>query len=172
MPARSAGAPRRRRPLAGALLTIAFVLVPAPGAVAQDLSPRVDRSTPAGTEYQLPIEAARRQATGGVGGATAPAGASGGSDASQAAPPLFGEGISPPPRTPRTGRTRERAAEPATPSAPPPSRRARPPQGVQAQARAPEGAGGALVAVGGAGSGVLLVGGLAGLAWRRRTKRR
>jgi len=169
MHARSASAPRHRRPIAGALVTLAFGLAPAPGALAQDLSPRVDRDTPAGTEYRLPIESARRQATSGGGGAATPAGAPGGSGASQAAPPLFGEGVGPPARTSRTSRTRDGAAERATPDAPPPRRRAGTPRSVQAQARPPEGAGGALVAVGGAGSGVLLVGGLAGLAWRRRT---
>lgn len=170
MHARIASAPRHRRPIARALVAMAFVLAPAPVAVAQDLSPQVDRNTPAGTEYELPIEAARRQATGGGEDAIAAAGgASRGSGASQAAPPLFGEGISAPPRM---ARTPGRAAEPATRSAPPRSRRARPPQSVLAQARAPEGAVGSLLAVGGAGSGVLLVGALAGLAWRRRTTRR
>lgn len=177
MRARLASAPRHRRPIVDALLAMAFVLAPAPAAVAQDLSPRVDRNTPAGTEYQLPIEAARRQATGGGGGGgggetPAAGGASGGSAASQTAPPLFGEGVGPPPRTPRTPRTRDRTAEPATRSAPPSGRRASPPPNVEAQARAPQGAGGALIAVGAAGSGVLLVGALAGLAWRRRTTRR
>ena len=165
-----ASASLRRRPIAGGLLMVAFVLALAPGAIAQDLSPQLDRNTPAGTEYQLPIEAARRQAMGGGGGATpAGDGAAGGSGASQGAPPLFGEGVSTPPRTPRT---RDRTAEPETRSAPPPSRRARPPLSLPAQARAPEGAGGALVAVGGAGSAVLFLGGLAGLAWRRRSVRR
>ena len=172
MRARIASGPRHRRPIARALLAIACVLAPAPAAVAQDPSPRVDRNTPAGTEYELPIEAARRQATGGGDAIAAAGGASGGPAASQGAPPLFGEGISTPPRTPRTPRTAGRGAEPATRSAPPPNRRTRPPQSVLTQARAPEGAGGALLAVGGAALGALLMGALAGLAWRRRTTRR
>lgn len=151
--------PARRLALAG-LLTA--TLVAAPAAMAQGLSPQVDRDSPAGIEYQLPVETAREQASGGG------AGASGATDRA----PLFGAGVMAARLAPRADPRGEREAdrsprrrprEPAdSPTAPPT---------VRAQTPAPGGALGGLAPVGAAGATVLLVGVAAGLAWRRRAHR-
>ena len=148
----------RCRRLAGVWL-LAVGLIPAPGAAAQGLSPQVDRDSPAGIEYQLPVERAREQA----------AGSARGSPAAADRAPLFGEGVTQAPRPSRAkdgggGRRSTRPGEPLprTDSALP---------NVRAQAPAPDGMGGGLVAIGAASAGVLLVGGLAGLGWRRRAQR-
>jgi hypothetical protein len=140
---------------AAALLVVMIALAPA--AAAEDLAPQVDRNSPAGVEYQLPLERAREQAAGG-------------SSTGAKASPLFGEGVEkvqqPARRTPR--RERSVARSPAPPPAPAPPA----PTIARAQAAPPEDDGGGLLAVGAAGGGVLLVGGLAGLGWRRRAARR
>lgn len=152
--------PARRSVLAWLL---AIALIPAPGAMAQGLSPQVDRDSPAGIEYQLPLDRAREEAA----GALQPEDR--GADDSV---PLFGVGVKPAiPRTPRAATdgatsnakrpTRKRAgAAPTTPTI------------VRAQAPPPGDAGTGLLAVGAAAAGVLLLGSLAGLVWRRRAMRR
>ena len=137
---------------------LAVALVPAPSAAAQGLAPQVDRDSPAGAEYELPVERARNQASGGDRGS---------SGAAQRAP-LFGEGVTPKPRVPRASPgTRGRATRPAR--RPPASTGA--PPAVRAQASAPDTTIGGLLVVGAGGAAVLLVGGLAGLGWRRRGHR-
>ncbi|MDP1849671.1 MAG: hypothetical protein Q8K79_17930 [Solirubrobacteraceae bacterium] len=151
---------RARRPALACLL--AATLVPAPSAMAQGLSPQVDRDSPAGIEYQLPLETAREQASGGA------AGASGATDR----PPLFGAGVTAAPQTPRTGARggTEAARSPRRPPREPAVSPAAPPI-VRAQAPAPAGALRDLTPVGAAGAAVLLVGVAAGLGWRRRAQR-
>lgn len=72
-----------------AAVALACLFASAGGAGAQSDGVHVDPESPAGKEYALPLESARRDAAGGApssGGATS----SGGSDPA----PLFGEGIS------------------------------------------------------------------------------
>jgi len=155
----------------------AFALMVAPAA-AQDLHPRVDPNSPAGTEYQLPTDRAREQAGGG-----------GGSRGSSSAPshgtreaPLFGAGVqekTPPARkkpSARGGAASSGSHEPATTtttSAATTTRSEQPDLGtatpeVHALARAPDDGGAGMLAIGAVAAGVLLVGALAGLLWRRR----
>ena len=160
------------------LLTCLCALALALPALAQAQAPRVDPDSPAGSEYQLPVDRAREQAR------ERPAPQAGSSeDDRDAGAPLFGAGVQA--QEPKRGtrgaqadsrrRDRDRAAEPT--AKPAPARRLVPDLGtgtpdVRAQASAPDDGGSGLAAVGGAAVGVLLLGGLAGLAWRRRTVRR
>jgi hypothetical protein len=149
----------RRRLLAGCVALAAVIaLASAGGAAAQGDDPQVDPGSPAGTEYELPIDRARDDASGG---------SDGGSGGSSGAAPLFGEGVEPQ----RSGSaTPSRSGEPATTTPPSrPQQGTRTPEIVRSQADAPDGGGGALVAIGAGAGGVLLVGALAGLLWRRRT---
>lgn len=83
--------PRRcRAPWLAALAAIAFA-APAPVAAAAKAphapaaqAPQVDPNSPAGTEYQLPVDRAREQAGGG---------GSGGSTGTSSKSPLFGQGV-------------------------------------------------------------------------------
>ena len=153
--------PARRSALAWLL---AMALIPVPGAMAQGLSPQVDRDSPAGVEYQLPLDRAREEAAG-----VLPEDRGADDDI-----PLFGVGVTRAnPRTPRAaadGATSQ--AERATPERAGAAAGATAPAIVRAQAPPPGGAGPALLAVGAAAAGVLLLGSLAGLAWRRRAMRR
>lgn len=140
---------------------LAVILTIAPSAVAQDLSPQVDPDSPAGIEYQLPLERAREQASGDRRG----------SPGAPEQAPLFGVGIEPADRASASGDRRDRRADA------PGARSRRSAQGlpapaiIRAQARPPERGITQLLAVGAAGTGVLLVGWLAGLGWRRRAQR-
>ena len=138
-------------------------------APAQAQSPQVDPDTPAGAEYQLPVDRARQQARERAGTAGAPCGRA----SSEA--PLFGSGVQsskPEQRNPRP------AGAPGASDRDPPRGADREPglgtgtPEVRAQVPAPDDGGSGLVAIGGGALGVLLFGGLAGLAWRRRTVRR
>jgi cobalamin biosynthesis Mg chelatase CobN len=130
-------------------------------APAQAQDPQVDPDSPAGTEYQLPIDRAREQAGDG-------SRRSGGAAAAEA--PLFGEGVDGP-----SSRSRERHGSGGSARTPTTTVREQPklgtsaPEAVQTQAQAPEGGNG-LVAIGVGAVGVLLIGGLGGWAWRRRTR--
>jgi hypothetical protein len=118
-------------------------------APAQAQSPQVDPDTPAGSEYQLPVDRAREQAR-------EPTGAAGAAGERE---------------QPRAGGAKaDRDRDPAR-SAEVEPRLGRSTPEVRAQAPAPDDGGSAVVAVGGAALGVLLLGGLAGLAWRRRSVR-
>lgn len=140
---------------------LAVTLTMAPSAVAQDLSPQVDPDSPAGIEYQLPLERAREQASGDRRG----------SPGAQEQAPLFGVGVEPAGRASASGDRGDRRAD--GPGAP--SRRSTQglpaPAIIRAEARPPERGITQLLAVGAAGAGVLLVGWLAGLGWRRRAQR-
>jgi hypothetical protein len=158
------------------LLTCLCVLALAASAHAQ--GPRVDPDSPAGSEYQLPVERAREQAR------ERPTPQAGSSDGERGArAPLFGSGVQerePAPDRPRAAgepakadrrRERGRTAEPE------PAPELRPDLGtatpeVRAQAAAPDDGGSGVATIAGAALGMLLLGGLGGLAWRRRTVRR
>jgi len=130
-------------------------------AAAQDDAPKVAPDSPAGTEYQLPVDHARN--AGGGGGSSHSSGTPGGA-------PLFGAGVEE--RTPRPATKRRRAAgvAPARTKQPAGDHTDRPastPATIRARAAAPDGGGG-LLAIGAGAAGVLLLGGLAGLALRQR----
>jgi hypothetical protein len=143
------------------VLTCLCALALAAPAQAQD--PQVDPDSPAGTEYQLPVDRAREQAgSRGSRGSRRAGGAA-------AEAPLFGEGVEGSPRrAPEKRGAGGSARTPTTTGRQQPELGTSAPDTVQAQAQAPEGGGSGLVAIGVA-AGVLLIGGLAGLAWRRRT---
>jgi hypothetical protein len=142
------------------LISLCAVALTAP---AQAQHPQLDPDSPAGSEYQLPIDRARERAD-------APRAAHG--RGSSGAAPLFGTGV--PARgqehnKPRAAcATGDRHRDPKRPATPEPARGTRTPA-LRAQAPSPDDGGSGLVAVGGAALGVLLLGGLAGLVWRRRS---
>ena len=141
----------------GVLALMLAVAAPAP-APAQD--PQVDPDSPAGTEYQLPTDRARQDAS-------SPAGKR--SAATSGAAPLFGEGVG---EKKRSGAKSGTDSDPATAAQVEPDDATGTAAVVRAQAPAPDGGGGGVLAIGAIAAAVLLVGGLAGLAWRRRTVRR
>ena len=166
-------------------LLLAGLCALALSAPAQD--PQVAPGSPAGTEYQLPVDRAREEAGGGSGGESGgrPGGSDGSGGSRGAGPsgeaPLFGAGVG---EKPTTGAPSAKSAAHSKPTikagtkpdrgptkaGAKPERGSSVPATVRAQAPAPDGGGG-LVAVGVGAGGVLLLGGLAGLAWRRRTAR-
>ena len=129
----------------------------APSAWAQD-DPRVDPDSPAGTEYELPIDRARERASPGGPHGTTPA-------------PLFGEGLESRKRGPGSGSNGSPGsdADSSTTSATNEQLGRSTPGPVRAQATTPDSGSGDVVAIGAGAGGVLLLGGLAGLAWRRRS---
>ena len=148
------------------------VAAPAPAAAAQDLRPRVDPDSPAGTEYQLPTERAREQA--GAGGGSS--GASSASSHGTREAPLFGAGVED-----RMPRARKRPSSPGRgtnggsqePTTTTTTRIEQPDLGtarpeVHALARAPDDGGAGMLTIGALTAGVLLIGALAGLLWRRQ----
>jgi hypothetical protein len=144
---------------------LAFAFAFAPGAAASD-DPQVDPGSPAGTEYQLPVDRAREQAgSGSNGGSGKKAGSSGAS-------PLFGEGVKPKASgsTKPSGSDSGSATTTTTPERRPQLGKSTP-EIVRSQADAPDGGGGGLLAIGAGAAGVLLIGGAAGLIWRRRSVR-
>lgn len=119
---------------------------------------QLNRESPAGTEYQLPIDRAREQASGG----SQDAGTSGEA-------PLFGAGV---PEKPRSMSTKSGSdSDPATSAVVESDPGTRQPQTMRPQVPALDGGARDRIASAGAAFGVLLLGGLAGLAWRRRTTR-
>jgi hypothetical protein len=153
----------RIRPLFGAVaITLSLSAAGPSAARAQTDAPQVDPNSPAGTEYELPLDRARQEAAPRAGGG------SGGGDTGAA--PLFGEGVrrersGETPGTPRRRHSHENTRSPQAGAAP---ATAAPPT-VRAQAPSPDGGGSEILAVGAGASGVLLLGGLAGLLWRRRS---
>jgi len=159
--------PMLRRPL---LLTFLFALALVLSAQAQD--PQVDPGSPAGTEYQLPVDRAREEAGGGAGGDRGPGGSQ--DDGAGAGPPLFGAGVEADQKQKQTGSGSNKSGtdnDPATVGEVERDLGTATPETVRAQAPAPDHGGSGLVAIGGGAAGVLLLGGLAGLAWRRRSMR-
>jgi hypothetical protein len=134
-------------------------------AIAED--PQVAPDSPAGTEYQLPLQRAREQAGVGAGGS-----AGSGGEATSGTAPLFGAGVGDEKSraaASRSGATRRRDdSDPAIPAEREKETSAA--RIARAQAPAPDDASGAAVAIAGGAGGVLLLGGLAGLAWRRRAE--
>ena len=131
----------------------------APAAPASADAPRVDPNSPAGTEYELPIQRARERAGVGV-GATTPG----------REPPLFGAGV----ETRAAPGTRPAGARGT--GSPAGSRADRPQPDAQTvtetvRSQSAEPAGSGLLPVGAGAAGVLLIGGVAGVAWRRRSNR-
>lgn len=152
-----------RRPLLClAVLGLALGCATVP-AGAQD--PQIDPGSPAGTEYQLPTDRARQEASGG--GSSTDDGSAGSEAAGNA--PLFGEGVA----EKRTSFAQNPGmdSDPATTVQVEADQGTRTPEMVRAQAPSPDGDGGGLVAIAGGAGGVLLLGALAGLALRRRTMR-
>jgi len=140
---------------------LAVSLAVAAPAAAKDDAPKVAPDSPAGTEYQLPVDHARNEGSGG--GSSHSSGTPGGA-------PLFGAGVEG--RTPRPATKRRHAAgvAPARTKQPAGDQTARPasaPETIRARAAAPDGGGG-LLTIGAGAAGVLLIGGLAGLALRQR----
>ena len=144
--------------------------LPAPGAFAQE---RPDPDSPAGVEYELPLEGARRDAAGGVKSGAEKKGTGRGGNAKA---PLFGQGISRPGASDQedtaggagaagseggSGGSRGTGgsgggANPAEPTAP-----------ARLAATSADDGGDKTVVVGGIAAGVLLCGGLLGLFLRR-----
>ena len=167
---------RRHASLSSCVLLACLLLAPGASAQGGVDDPQVDPDSPAGTEYELPIDRARDRARGGgSGGSGGTSGAAGG----QA--PLFGEGVEE--QAPRSGgesSTAKEAPSEQTPSSsggadPPRTAGGRPatstPEVARAQAPAPETGGGQLATPAAIAAGVLLIGGLAGLLLRRRSDR-
>lgn len=147
------------RVLAPCLCTLALVTP----AAAQD--PQVGPGSPAGTEYQLPVERAREEAGGGSSGS---GGGSTGSDSgTPGEAPLFGAGVESRKQSSANAKSGT-DSDPATTADVEPDGGTGAEQTLRAQAPAPDDDGGAIVAIAGGTAGVLLLGGLAGLAWRRR----
>jgi hypothetical protein len=171
---------RRLLPRLGALALLAALAAPGGAAAAEYDAPHVDPDSPAGTEYQLPTDPARRQA--GTGRSTGSSGAAAG------AAPLFGAGVEGPASAPAPAPAPSRAGTAPRPRARRGARRSSGSRGrpaavagaepgaartaidaIRAQAPAPDGGAGGVAAIGGGAAGVLLLGGLGGLAWRRRS---
>jgi len=152
------------------LLTCLSALVFAAPAQAQDPHPQVDPDSPAGSEYQLPIDRAREQARERP---DAPGTAEGRGSTGEV--PLFGSGVQSrrkEHKTPRASSAKaDRDRDPARSAQLEPGLGTSTPE-VRAQAPSPDDGGSGLVAIGGGALGVLLLGGLAGLAWRCRSVRR
>jgi len=168
---------RRHASLSSCVLLACLLLAPGASAQGGVDDPQVDPDSPAGTEYELPIDRARDRARGGgSGGSGGTSGAAGG----QA--PLFGEGVEEE-QAPRSGgesSTAKEAPSEQTPSSsggadPPRTAGERPatsaPEVARVQAPAPETGGGQLATPAAIAAGVLLIGGLAGLLLRRRSDR-
>jgi len=151
------------RPLTLSLLCGLALIAPAH---AQD--PQVDPGSPAGTEYQLPVDRAREEAGGG--GPDGSGGSQDGGTSTEA--PLFGAGVEQEKKTSSGTRKSGSDSDPATTAGVEPDPGTSTPETVRAQAPAPDSGGSGLVAIAGGAAGVLLLGGLVGLAWRRRTVRR
>jgi len=143
----------------------------------QGQDPQVDPDSPAGTEYELPLDRAREEAGagGGTGGSISSGGAGGGTGGSSSSggvtgeAPLFGEGVDASSQPAKSQAGRGTDSDPSTVADVEPDDAAGTPETVRAQAAATDGGGGGLVAIG--AGGVLLLGGLAGLLWRRRSSR-
>jgi hypothetical protein len=141
------------------VLVVALVLAaPVQG---QDDAPRVDPDSPAGTEYELPLDRAREEASGGGGT----------SGAAAAAAPLFGEGIEP--TASSSGKGARSGARSTGTAAPVPEEGHTADSStatVRAQAPQPGGGLGGALAIGGGAAAVLALGALGGLALRRRAR--
>ena len=139
------------RHLMPACLAICLALVLAGPSAGQAGAPQIDPDSPAGIEYQLPIDRARGEA----------AGPGSSSSARPGSAPLFGTGVTRSTASDESGRVPPASAEPSTPAQN---------GGAQTRARASVPASGAtpLLAIAGGAAGVLVFGGLAGLALRRR----
>ena len=173
-----------RGPLSLLVCALLAALLLAPGAWAQGATddPMVDPESPAGTEYELPIERARERARGG---------GSGGSSGSAGEAPLFGEGVGSQTADPLSAGVKSGGSNgggtsgsrgggagsgggltTTTTTAIEPDLGTSGPEILRSQAPAPDASGSALIAIGGGALGVLVLGGLAGLALRRRAARR
>lgn len=161
----------RMRALIAATAAVVAALVPS-AAFAQGSSQpgvHVDPGSPAGKEYQIPVTAARAEASGGPPGSAAGSGADS---------PLFGRGITPSSGTAGTGASSRTGTGGAPKQSPPThvAHRAGPGGSVAASPLAPAAAGSPPGRVGsnswlpliGGGALVLVLGGGGGLAFRRR----
>lgn len=158
---------KRIRYCFGALAILLALAAPAP-AYAQGSDPQVDPDSPAGTEYELPLDRARQEAGGGgSGGSSGSSGSRGTTDEA----PLFGEGVASGAGSENAKPAPKEDTDPdaATTASLEPDGTSGTPEAVRAQAPSPDGSSGDLVAIGTGAGGVLLLGGLAGLAWRRRS---
>jgi hypothetical protein len=142
--------------------TIALLTLAAPAASAQERGVFIDPDSPAGTEYAIPLDQARREAAGGAAGSGAPPGRE---------QPLFGAGIAPriEERPARRSDSRRRSRQGGAQNGDQvPSSGAKGPSGTTAAVAATAGEGNSdtLLTVGIAAA-VLAVGLAAGLAFRR-----
>lgn len=135
------------------LLMSLFVLAFAAPATAQE--PQVDPGSPAGIEYQLPVDRARDEAGGS---------SRSGRDSREA--PLFGAGVESKKRSASAARSGT-DSDPSTTGDGERDDDAGTTEAVRAQVAAPDRPGNALALIGAGACAVLLLGGLAGLAWRR-----
>src|SRR5687767_11216329 len=132
----------------GALAIALALAAPAPG-VAQSGDPQVDPDSPAGTEYELPLDRAREEAGGG-------GGASGSSDGTAGEAPLFGQGVESRSGAAKSTPKQGTDSDPATTASIEPDGAGDASETVRAQAPSPNGGGGDLVAIGAGAGGVLL----------------
>ncbi len=141
--------------------SLALVLALAPAAAAQDDDPQVDPDSPAGTEYELPIDQGAR-----AGRSRIHRRVGSGRRVRRATAVRRGR------RSPAAGR---RALELGLDSSTTPeagrSLGDSTPEVVRSQAGSPGGGGVGLLTIGAGAAGVLLIGGAAGLLWRRRSVR-
>jgi hypothetical protein len=152
----------RHQLLAGCgALAVSFALAGPAVAASQNDDPQVDPGSPAGTEYQLPVDRAREQASGGGSGAP---GSSTGSTGSTGTAPLFGEGVKP-------SKSGKGSTAKTTTTGEQPGLGTATPEIVRSQAAAPDGGGSGLLPIAGIAAGVLLLGAIAGILWRRRSVR-
>jgi hypothetical protein len=127
--------------------------------LAQGDAPQVDPQSPAGTEYQLPLDRARASAS----GSSSTSGAGTGT--------LFGEGVTTKAKSSGTRAPGRPASGRATQQ---PATRSDDVAGARGATRAvgasiPGDTGGSLLAIAATAAAVLAAGGLAGLVWRRRS---
>ena len=148
-------------------IAVALTLAIPGTAWSQEDEVHVDPNSPAGVEYELPLDRARQEAGGGGGGGnTGSGGGSAGGATATGETPLFGEGVVSDGSAPARDGGASRSAGESTGSD---GRPAPTPPTVRAQAPSPDDGGGALLAVVGGAGGVLALGALAGLLWRRRS---
>lgn len=142
---------------------LAVALALAPPAVAQD-DPQIDPDSPPGTEYQLPIDRAREQASSGT------------SSGKGGEAPLFGEGVGNGKSGAKSNSKSGSGGQSGSDRGEGTAQRndqlgASTSKVVQTGASAADGGGMGITAIGAGAAGVLLIGGLAGLFLRRRWMR-
>lgn len=130
------------------------------GGSARAADPQIDPGSPAGTEYQLPVDRARDEASG---GSQRPSGTSGGAV-------LFGAGVEKREATTGNAKSGISGSESGAETVAKAEAENDKSRGiVSTQAPEPDSGAGPVLAIGGGAAVVLLVGAAGGLALRRRT---